>query len=340
MIIYPKESKHRGNARLQKSLICANPNRDVADSNKLEAPSGGPKRKISVSEIRGRTPIRTAGKENPARPNLDRRKISDKIAELYRERSLERNHETLREVAPSRDLATARSRKMGQRDAPQRTEFRSEVGRTQLRVADMKKKFEVGTAPKAPILMVPPSLPIPVFSNTSPFSKERKAIMEVRILPLPSPVSLPALDVTKSNISPKTVQGAQAIDVWKGGTVLNSPKIPLPGTTTRKETNETASNIRDRIKLFESIQGTKKPECEKGRSSYTRRIRTSMKSLFELTSRKSEKDDGVVGLSTKDVKDVMTSRIQCLQQNQESKVHSSEDGRLFHKLHPTERTAR
>jgi hypothetical protein len=303
-VICSKACKQHGDATPEKSPIRASPNRNPASSNRQEAPSSGPIRKISGREIRGQTLIRTAGKENPSKPSLDHRIISDKIEELYRAKSLERNHHALRRTPPSRDVATARARKVSQGDIRRRTEIWSELGgKKQSKVADVKKKFEGNAAPKAPIPVAPPSLPMPVFSHSSPFSKERTTASEIPVPPPPPLFLLPSTDTKrKSNISPETVQEVPAIDARKGRTTFNQPENPPQITTTQKQPS---SNIRDRIKRFESIQGTKKPECETRKSSYTRRMRTSMKNLFEKTSGKSDEDGGGVGLSRKDVKDVI-----------------------------------
>lgn len=96
-----------------------------------------------------------------------------------------------------------------------------------------------------------------------------------------------------------------AVDPRRYKQLSDTQEIPAPITATRKQTAKTSSNIKDRIKLFESIQGTKKPEHAKSKSSYTHKFRTSMKSLFEPTSRKTNEDGGGGGLSSQDVKDIV-----------------------------------
>lgn len=80
----------------------------------------------------------------------------------------------------------------------------------------------------------------------------------------------------------------------------DAPEISPPLATTRKQKSKGTGTIRDRIKLFENIEESKKPDCEK-KSSYARRIRKSMQSLFE---RKSDEVD-VSGLDNQEVKDIM-----------------------------------
>lgn len=281
------------------------PNRHAAGNNRQEAPSSSARLRISVGEDKGWTLFRIAGKESPIQyTSLDRRKFSDKIEELYRAKSLEKNNKIL-QVAPSPRIATAKSRNVAQEHTPRQTERQRELGRAESRVADMKERFEGSVSPRAPIPTVLPSLPLPLFSNISPFSKVGKVICKTAVPPPPPPVFHPSSDTKrKSNMSPRTVEEHLAIYVRRLKQIPATQELPTPITVTQKQRTKTSSNIRDRIKLFESMQGTKKLEHEKIKSSYTRKIRTSIKSLFEATSQKTNEDGGSRGLSSQDVKEI------------------------------------
>jgi hypothetical protein len=259
------------------------------------------KQNPAAVEERRRTLIRPAGKEHPTKLTQDQWKISGKIEELYRARSLERNQENLREFGILQDTPSVKARTLPCVNIARHTELEDERGRTRSRVADMRKKFEDAAPQKPPIPVVTPSLSMPLFSNISPFSKDRKALSEAAAPPPYPSVSLPPNDSKRSaNISPRTVQEPQAVRKGNERKILDAPEIPPPLNMTRKQPTKGSGTIRDRIKLYENIEQAKKPDCEK-RSSYARRIRTSMKSLFE---RKIDEDDRR-GMSNQEVKDII-----------------------------------
>jgi hypothetical protein len=145
---------------------------------------------------------------------------------------------------------------------------------------------------------------MPLFSNISPFSKERKATAE---LPNPSPAPVFHLlspSKRSANISPKTVEEPEAVRKGNDKMIHNVPEVSSSLFATKRQSTKESSTIRDRIKLFESIQQTKKHECERSKTSYARKIRTSMKNLFDSGSRKSGEDGGG-GLSTQEVQNII-----------------------------------
>jgi len=244
---------------------------------------------------RGRTLVRPDFRENPpAKLSEDKRNISGKIEDLYRAKSLERNNESLRVLGRLQDAPSTKARTLPRADPTRQTAFEDEKGRTRSRVADIRMKFEG---------VVAPSLPAPLFSNISPFSTDRKAKSEMPAPLAPIPAFLPPSDSKRSaNVSPKRVQDIPNVKAGKFTVPNHDLDIPPPLEATQKQSNKGSSTIKDRIKHFESIQQAKKAEGEKNKSSYARRIRTSMKSLFE--SRKSEEDDAR-GLSNQEVKDII-----------------------------------
>ena len=277
--------------------------RATAGSNRPQPPLSATTRQPPVPSERGRTLFRLDCKENPpAKLSDDKRKISGKIEDLYRVKSLERNNEGPREFSRLQDAPTTKARTMPRAYNTRKTAFEDEKRRTQSRVADIRTKFEGAMASKSSISVVTPSLPMPLFSNISPFSTDRKAKSEMPTL-APIPIFLPSSDSKRSaNVSPKTIQDIPNLKAGNLAVPSHDLNVPPLAAATQKQSNKGSSTIKDRIKLFESIQQTKKPEAEKNKSSYARRIRTSMKSLFE--SRKSD-DDGGRGLSNKEVKDII-----------------------------------
>jgi hypothetical protein len=214
---------------------------------------------------------------------------------------LERNNKSLREFGCKQDAPSAKARTLPRADITRQTVFEDQKGRTRSRVADIRMRFEGVVTPKPPTLVIPPSLSMPLFSNKSPFSIDKRANSEIPAPPPPSPVYLPPNESKRSaNVSPKTL-----LKMSKAGNMKlpqNCLDIPPPLATIQKQPNKGSSTIRDRIKLFESIQQSKKTDSEKNKSSYARRIRTSMKSLFE--SRKSDEDGGRE-LSSQEMKEIM-----------------------------------
>jgi len=256
-----------------------------------------------VSGERGGPLVRPDCNENPpTKLSDDRRKISGKIEDLYRAKSLERNKKSLREFGCKQDAPSAKARTLPRADITRQTVFEDQKGRTRSRVADIRMRFEGLVTPKPPTQVIPPSLSMPLFSNKSPFSTGRRDNSEIPAPPPPSPVYLPPNEPKGSaNVSPKTLP-----TMPKAGNMKlpqNGLNIPPPLITTQKQSNKGSSTIRDRIKLFESIQQSKKTDSEKKKkSSYARRIRTSMKSLFE--SRKSDEDGGRE-LSSQEVEEII-----------------------------------
>jgi hypothetical protein len=301
-VIRTQTSNHGLKTKSEKSPVRVTPNKDTTSSTQRQVLSSEIKQKPSTVEGRGRKLIRPAVKENRTKLTQDQRKISAKIEELYRVKSLERNQENLQEFGTSQETPSARARTLPRVNGARQTEFEGGRGRALSRVATMRKRFEGAAPPKPLIPVVPPTLPMLLFSNISPFSKDRKAVSEAAAPPPDPPVFLPPSDSKRSaNVSPKTVQEPRTVRKGSKRMILNAPEIQPPLATTWKQPAKGSSTIRDRIKLFENIQQPTKAECENSKSSYARRIRTSMKSLFE---RKSGEDDGR-GLNSQEVKDII-----------------------------------
>lgn len=236
------------------------------------------------------------------KPSPHERKISSKLEEIYRARSLEGKQESLREFGRSQDAASARAKILPRADISRYIALEDEKGRTRSTVADIRMKFEPTSAPKSPFQAAPPSLPMPLFSNISPFSKDRRVKTEMPAPSPPHPVFPPPHDLKRSaNISPKTVHEAPT-DYKRSLPIQDILEIPLPLHATEKQSSKGSGTIRDRIKLFEIIQQTKKQECEKNKVSYAHRIGTSVKSLFEL--RKSDESDAR-GLRSQEVQGII-----------------------------------
>lgn len=304
-VIRTKTSNHTLRAKSEKSPVRVTPTTGIANNSRSQAPSSRIQPKPSVTEERGRVQVRTDCKENPTtKLSLDQRKISGKIEELYRAKSLERNRDSLREFGSSHDPLSIRARTLPRAHITRQTVFEDDRGRTRSRVADIRMKFEGATPPKPPIPVTPPLLPMPLFSNISPFSKEGKATAEV---PNPSPAPVfhpPSPSKRSASISPKTVQEPETVPKGDDTMIHNVPEVSSSLFASQRQSTKESGTIRDRIKLFESIQQPKKHECEKSKTSYARKIRTSMKNLFESGSRKSGEDGGR-GLSTQEVQSII-----------------------------------
>ena len=277
-------------AKSARSPIRISPNRSAAGSNKPQQTSLGAGHTAAATEERGRALSKRADKEL-TQLSPEHWKVSGKIEELYRAKSLERNQENLREFGALQATPSAKARTLPH-----------EKGRTLSKVAAMRQKFEGVSPPQRPPVPVAlSSQPKPLFSNTSPFANVRKAMSSAVAPPPHCPVFLPPSDAERSvNVSPKTVQESLADRKGSERVLQDVPEIPPPLAATWKQKTKATGTIRDKIKLFENREEVKKPDCEK-KSSYARRIRKSMQSLFE---RKSDNVDER-GLDNQEVKDIM-----------------------------------
>ncbi len=283
------KSKLEVRAKSEWSPVRIFPNRSAAGSNKPQQTSLGAGHEAAATEERGRALIRRADKE-VTQLSPEHRKVSGKIEELSRAKSLERNQENLREFGALQAPPSVKARTLPH-----------EKGRTLSKVAAMRQKFEGVSPPQRPVPVALSSQPKPLFSNTSPFANDRKAMSSEVAPPPHCPVFLPPSDTGRSvNVSPKTVQ--ESLTDRKGSERLLKDvlEIPPPLAATGKQKSKANGTIRDKIKLFENIEEVKKPGCEK-KGSYARRIRKSMQSLFE---RKSD-DVDERGLNNEEVKDIM-----------------------------------
>ncbi len=184
----------------------------------------------------------------------------------------------------------------------QPTDVEDEKGNFLSKVAAMRQKFEAVAPASLLYPVVLPSLPKPIFSNISPFFNNKKTISKAVTLAPHCPVFLPPSDPERSvNVSPKTVQVSLTGRKGSERLLQDVPEIPPPLAITRKQKTKGMGTIKERIKLFENTEEATKLEYGK-KSSYARRIRKSMQSLFE---RKSD-DVEERGLDGQEVQDVMS----------------------------------
>lgn len=305
------------NLRYQKGSYSTRPERSPVRSNArgqstgISRPEPVPnkaKEEMPLDNERGRPLIRAEDKENSNRRNpsdANCRKIRDRIEELYRAKSMERGSGVQRPLSPQQDAANVRT-SFGHTNGQQKSNRGRENERRPSKVADMRRKFE-GSFLQAPVPESASSLPMPVFSNSSPFTKEEPVVIAIPIPP-PAPPPLfvpPAKPKRESTVSPMTPQVPKPIGT-KAIRAIPQPEAPKPPTCSiRQHPNKRSKAVDDKIKLFESIQDVKKPVQEQRKISYIRKIRTSLKSFFELKSCDDCEVRKESRLDSKDIRDVV-----------------------------------
>jgi hypothetical protein len=264
------------------------------------------------TEGRGRRIVATTRKASPASPN--HRKISDKIEQLYRAKSLERNDEKLRDAAEKKERvhnvfsSPKNIKPIGQGCTTRETKLENSLRATPSKVADMKKIFDRGNAleAKAPIERLPPCRL--VFSTIPGLAKYEKSRVGLPLLSPPILDPLPQVKPKRSSvISPKSMKENLA--------TVTEVKPPAPvniGTFQRiyprkKESKPKSLIIGEKIKLFESIRECRQTaEPQKVKNSFTRKIRSSMQTLVEAQSNrvvdKEQSAGGDKGVSGRGVK--------------------------------------
>jgi hypothetical protein len=265
------------------------------------------------AENRGHRIVATTRKASPA--SLNHRKISDKIEQLYRAKSLERNDEKLRDAAEKKERVhnvvpgPKNIKSIGQGCTTRETKLETSLKATPSKVADMKKIFDSNDAleAKSPIERSPPCRP--AFSTIPGLAKYEKSKANLPLLSPPILDPLPQVKPKRSSAtSPKSMKENLA--------TVAELKPPAPvniGTFQRiyprkKESRPKRQIVGEKIKIFEGTRESKQiAEPQKGNDSFTRKIRSSMQSFFEAQSnsivdkeQSAGRDKGVSGRVVKD----------------------------------------
>ncbi|KAI6711176.1 hypothetical protein JHW43_006319 [Diplocarpon mali] len=232
----------------------------------------------------GAAPLLESIQGEISRP-LSRRRLSNKISELYSAKSLEKQPENKQEIA-------------GQQAAPPsvaslRTGFGHEESNygppknaaRYSRVAAMRRIFDHNFASKslnseATLFDAQPNSQ-KIFPSHQECLPKPKPITVSPPPPTPPPLALPE-DRTESPASPKTVGMVPGITrTW-----------PLqPSSPTKKLPQPKSKVIGDKLKIFETVpQNIDNTEQSSRRSIFRRRLSKSLRSLFEPTVRKSQEE--------------------------------------------------
>jgi hypothetical protein len=265
------------------------------------------------AEDRGHRIVATTRKASP--PSLSHRRISDKVEQLYTAKSLERNDAKWRDIAEKKErvhsvVSSPKSIKsIGQRCTTREAKIPNSLPTTPSKVADMKKIFDSSDSleAKAPIKGLPPYRP--VFSTIPDLARYEKLKVD---LPLPSPPIRGPL----SQVELKRTSEMSLKSMKENLSTVTETKPPAPldlGTFPRiyprkKKSRPKSQIIGEKIKIFEgSRESRQTAEPQKGNSSFTRKMRSSMQSFFEAQSnsvvdkeRSAGRDKGVSGRGVKD----------------------------------------
>jgi hypothetical protein len=308
-----KKGRNRLLAADEGSPIRGRSNRIFGDQAKHNI-SGESTKKI-LAEDRVRKIVVTAGKENPV--SLKRRKISDRIEQLYPAKSRERSDGRLQEAAEKKERALPSVKGpnniifTGLRDGtPKTTKVENNLRAKPSKVADMKKIFDSSNALEARPPMDRLPLFRPVFSDIAASAKYEKSTAGLPLPPPPVPEPLPRVEPKRSlAVSPKSTKEniSTVTEAIQPTPVNTGPFQPI--YSRKKQSRPKSQIIGEKIKLFESIRQNKQTaEPQKVKSSFTRKTRSSMQGFFEAQSNsvldKEQSIRRVRGITGRDIKDI------------------------------------
>lgn len=285
-----------------------------------DPPIGTEQNKIN-HELRGCKPVPTlTKKKNPEVQG--KRDISDKIEQLYRAKSMERKFgepsQTVQQLGKT-FVHTANSKRTNQISSfsARRSSKKDPIGRKQSKVADMKKLFDVGfdSKPSPTNIPIPNLYQAPTISNFPSFAKDEVSVCSLVKPPTPPPLPLQKA-MRSSTVSPKTVKRT-ALDS-NDSKSLDNDSLALQTTTSNQaffEANEVlpapkisprkSTVILDKVKHFETLRlGKEKMPCQNQEPRLIRKVRRSLRSIFEPPMWKSKEGSDTPKQAIINVKDV------------------------------------
>ncbi|KAG4440679.1 hypothetical protein IFR05_003825 [Cadophora sp. M221] len=247
----------------------------------------------------GSTAPSIVGQDQSSRP-LSRRRLSNKIEELYRAKSMEKKRDDIRETAQQQEAtitSTVEANKAHEYER-QATESRTNrlSGITRSKVAAMRKLFDGKFSPRSATPETP-CCGLDPFQDIIPSSPTQQQEQKARLPdPItqdpPTPPPLPLVKERKaSKLSLRIGQepglsgAASAFDMTK--TVVSHPTSPI-----KKLSPARSKLIGDKVKIFETTPeiSTDTAQPRRGKA-FRRRLSKSLRSLFEAPPRKSQEDE-------------------------------------------------
>lgn len=295
-----RQHRNEGNSR-----AFGTSNRSRTDENVDECLQNSCAEKNSVQQQmdRGRSLVR---KDMPTK--YDRKQISEKIENLYRVKSMERNQEPPPSQGSKMSFTTTGKDSRDTGHVPADSDFGKYLRKRSSKVAAMTKLFDNGSPPRPSVIVaLTPRRQKPIFSASSPFvEKERTPNSGVRAPPNPPPMPH-SIAKRKSTISPKSIQ-----EPWTGNSKTSSiAKTKIDQSRQhallhKKPSQPKGRSINEKVQLFESVQDGKGTGPLTKRSIFARKLSRSLKSLFEHPSRRSEDEEQARhGLDRKKVQNIV-----------------------------------
>ncbi|KAL2071546.1 hypothetical protein VTL71DRAFT_12781 [Oculimacula yallundae] len=224
---------------------------------------------------------------------LSRRRLSSKIEELYRKKSMEKKGEDA-QGSDKQQEATSSTAKVSKGQAFETKATESRPGKfaeiTRTKVAAMRKLFDGKFSPRSatpePCCGLDPILDTAA-SSPSPQDQTPESRLPTPSMPqaptTPSPKTLP------TEVEVKSWEAEQAPGVSELANVFETATArPSQSTSPIKKLSPAKSKfIEDKIKKFESVSERTQPSRGK---IFRRRLSKSLRSLFEVSSRKSQEE--------------------------------------------------
>ncbi|KAH7419849.1 hypothetical protein BKA64DRAFT_737960 [Cadophora sp. MPI-SDFR-AT-0126] len=261
----------------------------------------GSKQYIHPSLGDGSAPPPILGQSQGSRP-LSRRRLSTRIGELYRAKSIEKKNNDGQEKAHPRpetmpSISHAKLALGFEQKIVEPAESRS--SKPLGKVANMRKLFDAKFSPRSasPEGPVPCCAldPVPSETATSSSQYKRAQMVELRDLTSPKPPTPPPMrssrqrKASKASLRDDRVLAAsnvvRAVDPTKARRLQSAFPIKQPSPPKSKI-------IVEKVKIFETASRTV-PEAVRPRrgKAFRRRLSKSLRSLFEAPSRKSQEEE-------------------------------------------------
>ncbi|KAI9055606.1 hypothetical protein LZ554_000551 [Drepanopeziza brunnea f. sp. 'monogermtubi'] len=226
---------------------------------------------------------------------LSRRRLSNKISELYSAKSLEKRNTFPQEYTAEQASSVAITARNTEHNLVTAKPGRKSVReRKNSKVAAMRKIFDRNFASKSSSSDGPPAPPIPVAEHSLSVPEEKRQQNDTFGIPPPPAPPVPPLvpcsqSKMESMVMPRIMQELTS-------TVGDAPQTSMtwpsqPSSPNKKLSTPKSKTFGEKLKIFENVsQNTDKPAppIQRRRTIFRRKLSKSLRSLFEPPSRKSQ----------------------------------------------------
>ncbi len=228
---------------------------------------------------------------------LDRRRLTNKISLLYNAKSLVRENEIAQEKASEQGFAltpiTKARRDVGHGQRIVGSEPTKVLEKRDTKVAAMRRLFDGSFTSKYPYSKEPFHTPGPISSEVSPFYQGQLTALDTPVVTAPTPSPMPPSDYGVYTLPiPKFIHNLPT----SIQSTLDVPETHAsqPGSPTKKLLPLKSKVIGERVKVFEkALDSTDHIVHVRKRSIFRRKLRKSLRSLFEPSSRRSQEEFGI-----------------------------------------------